>query len=143
MESGMRAGISTFIMHGKEYLAAILAENGILMMETLRYRDELRLPGMIGLPEAGTPDGEKEKTYARIISELKKKHTAGDEFEDRYAKRFREFLDGKEKSGKGIINVQEKGEPEEEEGGKVIDFVAIFKERFAAKEKQKKEKRTA
>src|SRR5690606_22010540 len=39
MERTGRAGIATFVMRGKEYLVAILAENGILRTETLRFAD--------------------------------------------------------------------------------------------------------
>src|SRR5512142_1779865 len=36
MEDEQRAGIATFVMHGKDYLVAIIAERGILRAETLR-----------------------------------------------------------------------------------------------------------
>lgn len=136
MEKKSMAGISTFIMHGKEYLAAILAENGLLMVETLRYTEELRPVERIGLPEAGKGDldKEKEKNYSRILAGLKKSGFSGEELEDRYAARFRELVDKKKKSAKAVVKVQEKEEPEEEEGGKIIDFVTIFKERYAGKE---------
>jgi DNA end-binding protein Ku len=50
MERRGRAGIATFVMRGKEYLVAILAEKGILRAETLRFSDEVRSPQQIGLP---------------------------------------------------------------------------------------------
>lgn len=53
MEKTKRAGIATFVMRGKEYLVAILAENGILRAETLRFADEIRFPKDVGLPENG------------------------------------------------------------------------------------------
>ncbi len=53
MEKTKRAGIATFVMRGKEYLVAILAENGILRAETLRFSDEIRSPKDLGLPENG------------------------------------------------------------------------------------------
>ena len=52
MERKGRAGIATFVMRGKEYLVAILAENGILRAETMRFSDEVRSPKEVGLPEA-------------------------------------------------------------------------------------------
>ena len=51
MEKTGRAGVATFVMRGKEYLAAIVAENGILRAETMRFKDEVRSPKDIGLPE--------------------------------------------------------------------------------------------
>src|SRR5690348_10120784 len=40
MEKTKQAGIATFVMRGKEYLVAIVAENGILRAETMRFADE-------------------------------------------------------------------------------------------------------
>ncbi|MGH7552460.1 MAG: Ku protein, partial [Longimicrobiales bacterium] len=50
MEDMGRAGIATFVMRGKEYLVAIIAEDGVLRAETLRYHDELRSIDDVGLP---------------------------------------------------------------------------------------------
>src|SRR5690606_3909652 len=50
MERSGRAGIATFVMRGKEYLVALLAENGVLRAETLRFVDEIRRPEDVGLP---------------------------------------------------------------------------------------------
>ena len=36
-------------MRDREYLVAILAENGVLSAETLRFADELRPPEAVGL----------------------------------------------------------------------------------------------
>src|SRR6185436_16804809 len=50
MERKGRAGLATFVMRDKEYIVAILAENGILRAEILRFPDEIRTPKEIGLP---------------------------------------------------------------------------------------------
>jgi non-homologous end joining protein Ku len=62
--------------------------------------------------------------------------------EDRYAKRFPELVQRKKKIRKAVVKVEEKEEPGTEEFGQVIDFVSIFKERFAAREKGKRARRT-
>src|SRR5262245_46887476 len=51
MEKSGRAGIATFVMRGKEYLIAIVADHGILRAETMRFADEIRTPKDVGLPE--------------------------------------------------------------------------------------------
>src|SRR5467141_1175086 len=51
MEKSDLAGIATFVMRGKEYLVAIFPENGILRAETMRFKDELRTPKEVGLPD--------------------------------------------------------------------------------------------
>jgi Ku protein len=55
LDETRRAGIATFVMREKEYLVAILSDNGILRAETLRFQDEVRSAEDLGLPEAVTP----------------------------------------------------------------------------------------
>jgi DNA end-binding protein Ku len=50
MESSGRAGIATFVMRGKQYLVAIMAQRGVLRAETLRFADEVRTVAQVGLP---------------------------------------------------------------------------------------------
>ena len=44
MEQTHRAGIATFVMRGREYLAAIFAKGGLLRAATMRFADEPRTP---------------------------------------------------------------------------------------------------
>jgi DNA end-binding protein Ku len=44
MAKANRAGIATFVMHGKEHLAAIRAAGNALVLETLFFADEVRDP---------------------------------------------------------------------------------------------------
>ena len=44
MERSDRAGIAPLVMHGKEYLCAVRAHQGVLVLETLYFTDEIRPP---------------------------------------------------------------------------------------------------
>ncbi|HSQ19111.1 MAG TPA: Ku protein, partial [Blastocatellia bacterium] len=70
MEEIGRVGIATFVMRGREYLIAIIAENGILRAETLRFADEIRSPDDIGLPKKTKVP---RKSVSRFESIIKKK----------------------------------------------------------------------
>jgi DNA end-binding protein Ku len=50
MEKKHRAGLATFVMRGKEYLIAILAEQGILRAETLRSKMSFARRKTLGCP---------------------------------------------------------------------------------------------
>jgi DNA end-binding protein Ku len=39
-----RAAIASFVMRGKEYLAAVRADGNLLVLETLLFADEVRDP---------------------------------------------------------------------------------------------------
>ena len=91
MEKADRAGIATFVMRGKEYLAAIFAEGGTLRAVTMRFADELRTPNDVGLPSAARPSADRRQEMERALAEL-----TGDELDttlldDEYAARLLEL----------------------------------------------------
>ena len=69
MEKTRRAGIATFVMRGKEYLIAIVAENGILRAETMRFNDEIRSPEDVGLPEKPALAEEKIRHFEQLVNQ--------------------------------------------------------------------------
>src|SRR5690349_11119472 len=70
MESSGRAGIATFVMRGKEYLAAIFAEGGTLRAVTMRFAAELRTPDDVGLPRVQKAPAERRHEIERAVAEL-------------------------------------------------------------------------
>ena len=42
MEEAGKVGIARFVMRNKQYVAALRAQNGSLLMSTMVYTDELR-----------------------------------------------------------------------------------------------------
>src|SRR5918995_3911860 len=69
MERTHRAGIATFVMRGKEYLAAIFAEGGTLRAVTMRFASELRTPDDIGLPPVARASAERKQEMERALAE--------------------------------------------------------------------------
>ena len=96
MERSGRAGIATFVMRGKEYLVALLADDGILRAETLRFPAEVRTPEAVGLPEPGKPSAGLVKAMKAAIEALAEDELAEDELADRRTERLRRL--GKEKA---------------------------------------------
>src|SRR5918992_2948376 len=47
-----KAGIATVMIRTKQYLAALIAQDDLLVLNTLRYHDELKKPSELDLPEA-------------------------------------------------------------------------------------------
>lgn len=44
MEESGKAGIARFVTRDKEYLVTIIAEDGLLRAQTMRFHDEVRTP---------------------------------------------------------------------------------------------------
>src|SRR5215468_6423379 len=82
MEKLDRAGIATFVMRDKAYLVAILAENGILRAETLRFSDEVRSPEEIGLPKVKQPAKSDVARFEKLIAGHKKDDISIEELKD-------------------------------------------------------------
>ncbi|MFP4316351.1 MAG: Ku protein [Desulfovibrionales bacterium] len=127
MERTGRAGIATFVMRTKEYLVAILAEDGILRAETLRFADEVRTPDDIGLPEPVTVSKEIFETVEEAIRKKTADQLGLDELRDRQAQRLKALVQQKRAQGQGIVQSaleEETGEG----GGKIIDLMEVLKQ---------------
>jgi DNA end-binding protein Ku len=129
MEETDRAGIATFVMRTKEYLVAILAENGILRAETLRFADELRTPESIGLPEPAKPAPSAVKKIDQAIGRLMETLLPKSELEDRSADRLLKVVRAKERSGKDVVHVEERDD-DDDRPSDIIDLMEILKRRM-------------
>jgi DNA end-binding protein Ku len=84
LEQTGRAGIGRFTFHDREYLTAIRAKDGVLLLHTLRFADEL-IPGKdidVAAPSRGPGDREV-KMAAQLIDTLHAKFRP-EEYEDEY-----------------------------------------------------------
>ena len=135
MEDEQRAGIATFVMHGKEYLVAIIAEGGILRAETLRFHDELRTPEGVGLPQRQAAD---KKTLERISAAIRK--SAQKKFDskllsDQQTRQLKQRIEEKLKTGTDVVKAPEEAAPSEAESN-VIDLMQVLKERLQGRRPQ-------
>src|ERR671933_1893001 len=104
-----RAGIGRFTFHDREYLTAVRARDGVLVLHTLRFADELVPGGDIDVEEPSRGPGKREVDMAaRLIDTLHERFRP-----ERYEDEYREaVLDVVERKAKG-----EAIEPEEESAG--------------------------
>lgn len=128
MEKMDRAGIATFVMRGKEYLVAILAENGILRAETLRFADELRSPEDVELPEPARVKAADVQRFEKAIRKLAAKQFEPDELHDRAAERLRELIEKKQQAGEDVRMVEETSASPSSD---VIDLMEVLKRSLA------------
>lgn len=128
MERTNRAGIATFVMRAKEYTVAILAENGILRAETLRFQDEIRTPEDVELPKKAKVKAVAVSKFTRAIGQHSGTFNLYD-FKDEYAERLEKLVGRKERAGEGIVKATAAAPAEEEEGGgEVIDLIQALRQ---------------
>lgn len=134
MEASERAGIATFVMRGKEYLVAIIAEKGILRAETLRFAEEIRAPEDIDLPEVFKADKKRVKAMKRAIEALVEDDLEREALQDLQSQRIIARAEEKLARGEDVIELgEEERDPdiEAEQGGEVIDLMQVLKQSLA------------
>lgn len=127
MEKTGRAGIATFVMRAKEYVVAIIAEDGILRAETLRFYDEVRTPADVGLPK-------KPKVTAAAVSKFTREIASHSgkvnfrEFFDEYAADLEKLAKKKAQKGEDVVKAPaEAASDEGGEPGEVVDILEVLK----------------
>ncbi len=135
MEDDQKAGIATFVMHGKDYLVAIIAQGGILRAETLHFHDELRSPETIGLPPRQSADEKSVERMRAAIRKATRKQLETGQLSDPYAHTLLQRIEAKLKAGTDVIAAPEEPEQEAPQSN-VIDFVKILRERLQGRQMQ-------
>lgn len=138
MESEGRAGIATFIMRGKEYLVAIIAEHGILRAETLRFHDELRSPEDVGLPPLDTAPAEAIQDVLQAINTLATDTLKRSELIDWSNRQLLDLVERKLETGDDVLQAPEAPEPE---GAEIIDLMAVLKKNLEVREESYSDKK--
>lgn len=103
MERTGRAGIATFVMRGKEYLVAILAEGGILRAETLRFADEVRRPQDVGLPDPRAVDRKAASRVRSAVTKLRADEIDRDLLVDERSRRLQALVQRKVEDGEDVV----------------------------------------
>ncbi|HVK98684.1 MAG TPA: Ku protein [Dongiaceae bacterium] len=134
MEQERRAGIATFVMRGREHLVAIIAENGILRAEVLRFSDEVRTPEQIGLPEKKSTNKQAVKAMAKAMTGLKTAGFKPAQLADDYHKQLKKLVQQKIKKHQDVVKAPEVDEADEEaREDNVIDLMQVLKARLQGK----------
>jgi DNA end-binding protein Ku len=140
-----KAGIATVVIRTRQYLAAVIPQDEVLLMDTLRYADELK-----GVEELGIPGGTlhhkaspKEIDMAlRLIEDMSEKWRP-EKFKDTYRDDLMARIKEKVKKGQTEeITEPEKG-AKEPASADVIDLMALLKKSVAKKQDTPKKSKAA
>ena len=103
MEDSGRVAVATFVMRGKEHLAAIRPSGDVLQLHTLHYADEVRSPAeeLPTLPMSGKVDHEQLAVARQLIDALSTDWNPED-YRDTFEDRVHELIDAK-RAGEEIV----------------------------------------
>ncbi len=123
-----KVGIARFVMRGKEYLCALRPDDGMLVLSTMRYADEVRehdeVPELDAVSEVDVSPAEV-KMAKQLIESLDADFDAG-RYSDTYREKVLDLIAAKER-GEDIVEAPEAAEPD-----KVVDLMAALQASVAA-----------
>ena len=124
LKASGRIGLGQFVMRGREYIAAIKPCGQGLLLETLRFADELRKAAPYFSSLADVDPDKELLDLARELIDRKSAPFDPERFKDSYTEAVRELIDAKIHRKKAV-QVDEGEEPAG--GAKVIDLVEALK----------------
>jgi len=145
LEKAGKAGIASVVIRTKQYLAALVAEDDVMVLNTLRYADELKEPGELKIPKARVTAKELDMAL-RLVEDMADDWQPS-KFKDTYREDLLKRIKEKVKAGQ----TEELTEPDPDaekpaKGADVIDLMALLKksvEKKPAKAKRPARKRRA
>ncbi|WP_340587358.1 Ku protein [Erythrobacter alti] len=127
MRKSKKVGLGQLSVRGREKLVAVKPCGKGLLLETLRYADEVR-QGQAFFDDIS--DAKPEKSLLELANTLIEARSApfdAKEFEDRYADALRKLIDKKAKSKGNKLVIEDDEETDGESGSNVIDLMAALK----------------
>lgn len=123
MERTGKAAIATFVMRTKEYLAAIRARDGVLVLSTMNFADEVADPADLDVPELDDVEvRDREVEMAEQLIENLLTDFDPTAYRDEHQERIREYLESKAEG-------QEVQLPERaQETGEVVDLMSALEQ---------------
>src|SRR5687768_12002408 len=132
-----KAGIATVVIRTKQYLAALIAQEELLILGTLRYADELKDVSELKIPEAKVTSKELDMAM-RLVQDMSDEWKP-EKYKDTYRHDLMKRIEEKVKAGETEEITEPEKERRPEKGAEVIDLMQLLKK--SVEKKQPKTKR--
>ncbi len=140
MKKAGKAGIATVMIRTRQYLAALVAQDDVMILDTLRYHDELKDVAELGTPAQalkGVKATPKELDMALRLVEDMSEDWKPSQYHDSYREDLLKRIEEKVKAGQTEeITKPEKGEAAATRSAEVIDLMALLKKSVEKKPKR-------
>lgn len=120
-----KVGLGQFVMRGREYVGALKPCGDGMLIETLRFADEVREGSPLFADVADEKPDPELLDLAKELIGRKAKAFKPEDFKDSYTVAVRKLIDAKQKK-KDPVEIDE-DELDDDRGGKVIDLVEALK----------------
>ncbi len=122
LRKSKKVAIAKMVLHGREHIAVVRPDGDALMINQLRFADELRKPTDLEIPGAEKYQKKEVDMALALIDHLTAHFSAAD-FKDEYAIHLHKFIEQKKK-GK---TVKSAGADEKTEYTKMADLMSALK----------------
>jgi len=133
LEKAGKAGIASVVIRTKQYLAALVAQGELLVLNTLRYADELKDPAELEIPKAKVTAKELDMALRLVEDMADKWHP--DRYKDTYKDDLLKRIKQKVKAGETEELTAPEKEPRKEKSADVIDLMSLLKKSVEHKPK--------
>jgi DNA end-binding protein Ku len=142
-----KVGIATVVIRVKQHLAALVCVDEVIVLNTLRYSDEIRPASELKIPSSrakAAAVSDKELKMALALVEGMSEHWHPGQYHDAYRDDVLALVNKKIKSGKTqSITMPEKAREAAAGAGNVVDLVALLQQSLSKKPARKAKPKAA
>lgn len=138
MEKTGKIAIARVLIRTKAYLAAIYSSDNILVLNLIRFHDELRSADELKIPDS-VKISKKEMDLAESLIEGMTAQWKPEDYEDEYKDAVMKRIEAKAKK-KGKEELPDEEKAEDSGSGKVVDIMDLLKKSVEAKKTDTKKK---
>ena len=139
MKKAHKAGIATVVVRTKQYLAAVVPQDELLILNTLRYAGELKDPSEMKVPDAKVTSKELDMAM-RLVEDMSGEWNPK-EYKDSFRQDLMKRIEAKVKAGETEEITEPEKERRPEKGGEVIDLMELLKKSVKPKPAKRATKR--
>lgn len=131
LEQSQKLAVATFVLRSRQHVAALMPVDEIIVLNTLRYQDEIQPHPDVAAAvakKANGASGRELEMALKLVDEMTEKWQPAD-FKDTYRNDLMKRIEQKVKSGQTHTLTQPEAEVTEERaagGGKVVDLMSLL-----------------
>ena len=137
LRSTDKVGIAEVVIRSKQHLAALMVVDDALVLELLRWNDEILDPAEFDLPERKAVTDKELDLAKRLIADMTEKWKP-EQYHDTYREDLEAQIERRVKSGETEVVAEAPKERGKKEGAQVIDLMAALKQSLESKPAKRK-----
>jgi len=132
LRSTGKVGIAEVVIRSKQHLAAVMVVDDALVLELMRWQDEMLDPAEFALPDRKAVSDKELDLAKRLIADMTEKWKPG-QYHDTYREDLEAQIERRVKAGKTEVVTEAPKERAAKGGAQVIDLMSALKQSLESK----------